>query len=79
MTTCPPSCHKPHGEHSVPFLWPFAVAIELEEAGLKMVSDNLMFLAEAETIAATPPPEWATTNRVLLDLDTMRLRDLGKP
>ncbi len=77
MTTCPPTCHRPRCEHSVPFLWPFAAAIELEEAGLKMVADNLKFVAEAEAIAAPPPPEWATANRVLLDLDTMRLRDFA--
>lgn len=69
------SGHKPRHEHSIPFLWPLAAGIELEEEGLKVVQDNLKFLAEVEEISAPPPPEWATPNRVLLDLDTMRLRD----
>lgn len=64
---------RPSQEHSVPLFWPFAAAIELEEEGLKLFSDNLKFVAEAEKITAPPPPEWATRNRILLDLDTMRL------
>ncbi len=68
---------KPAFEHSVPWFWPFAAAIELEEEGLKMFQDNLKTLAEAEKLAAPPPPTWATDNRLVLDLDTMRLRDFS--
>lgn len=64
-------------EHSVPAFWPLAAAIELEEEGLKMYKDNLRFLVEAEEITIPPPPEWATPNRILMDLDTMRLRDFS--
>ena len=67
--------HHPRHEHSVPLFWPFAAAIELGEEGLKMFQDNLRYVAEAEAISAPPEPEWATTNRIRLDLDTMRLRD----
>jgi poly(3-hydroxyalkanoate) synthetase len=70
-------CHDPRCEHSVPFLWPFAAAIELGEQGLKLFERNLGFLSEARKIAAPPQPEWATANRVLLDMDTMRLRDFS--
>jgi poly(3-hydroxybutyrate) depolymerase len=76
MTTLAPG-RKPRHEHSIPFLWPLAAGIELEEEGLKLVQDNLKFVAEAEEISAPPPPEWATPNRVLLELDTMRLRDFS--
>ncbi|MDE2361099.1 MAG: alpha/beta fold hydrolase [Hyphomicrobiales bacterium] len=72
-------CHSPRCEHSVPFLWPFAAAIELGEEGMKLFQRNLGFLSETQKIAAPPPPEWATANRVLLDMDTMRLRDFGPP
>jgi polyhydroxyalkanoate depolymerase len=68
---------KNRQEHSVPALWPLAAAIELEEEGLKMYQDNLLFLAEAEEITFPPQPEWATRNRILMDLDTMRLRDFS--
>jgi polyhydroxyalkanoate depolymerase len=42
-----------------------------------MYQDNLRFLAEAEEITFPHPPEWATANRILMDLDTMRLRDFS--
>jgi len=70
-------CHKPRCEHSVPFLWPLAAAIELEQKGLEIFTKNMKFLAEAGDIVAPPLPEWATLNRIQLDLDTMRLRDFS--
>jgi poly(3-hydroxybutyrate) depolymerase len=69
--------HIPGREHSVPWFWPFAAAIEMTRIGLKQFQDNLKFVAEAETITAPPPLGWATRNRVLLELDTMRLRDFS--
>jgi poly(3-hydroxybutyrate) depolymerase len=69
---------NPKWEHSVPWFWPYAAAIELGDEGLRIFKDNLKFVAEAEEISAPPPPEWATDNRVVLDLDTMRLRDFSK-
>jgi poly(3-hydroxybutyrate) depolymerase len=69
----------PAREHSVPWFWPFAAAIELEEEGARLFRDNLKFVAEAEEITVPPPPEWATPNRVALDLETMRLRDFSAP
>ena len=68
---------SPKWEHSVPWFWPYATAIELGEEGLQLFKDNLKFVAEAGKISAPPPPEWATDNRVVLDLDTMRLRDFS--
>jgi polyhydroxyalkanoate depolymerase len=67
----------PGQEHSVPWFWPFAAAIELEEEGMRLFRQNLEFLAEAGELAAPPEPAWATPNRVMLDLDSMRLRDFG--
>jgi len=69
--------HRPRQEHSVPWFWPFAAAIELEEAGMKLFQDNVRYAAEMEKLAAPPPPAWATENRVALELDTMRLRDFS--
>jgi len=68
---------KTRQEHSVPWFWPFAAAIELGEEGMKLYQDNLRYLAEAEEITLPPQPEWATANRILMDLDTMRLRDFS--
>ncbi len=75
--------HPPRHEHSVPWFWPMAAAIELGEAGLSMFKENLRYVAEAEEINAPGPSVWATANRVIMDLDTMLLRDFmpagGKP
>jgi poly(3-hydroxybutyrate) depolymerase len=70
---------QPQREHSVPWFWPYAAAIELGEEGLDLFRDNLKFVGEAAEISAPPRPEWATLNHVTLDLDTMRLRDFSKP
>ena len=69
--------HHPATEHSVPWFWPFAAAIELEQDGLRMFQDNVKYAAEAAELAMAPEPEWATHNGVALDLDTMRLRDFS--
>ncbi|MCB1353389.1 MAG: alpha/beta fold hydrolase [Rhodobacteraceae bacterium] len=69
---------QPRTEHSVPFFWPMAAGIELGEAGLDLFRQNLKFLEEAAEITRPPSPEWATPNRILLDLDTMRLRDFSR-
>jgi len=68
---------KPRHEHSVPWFWPFAAGIEMEEEGMKLFQDNLKFVEKAAEATAPPPPAWATANRVLRDLDTMRLRDFS--
>ncbi len=73
------ACRRPVHEHSVPWFWPMAAAIEMEEEGLRLFQDNMRFVAEAARIEAPPPPEWATPNRMILDLDTMRLRDFSAP
>lgn len=69
---------RPKHEHSVPWFWPLAAAIEMEEEGLKLFRDNLKFIAEAEEITVPSPSEWASESRVRLDLDTMRLRDFSR-
>ncbi len=78
MTTLPRVTHHPRQEHSLPWFWPFAAAIELGEEGMTLFQDNLRYVVEAEEIAAPPKPEWATSNHVLMDLDTMRLRDFSR-
>jgi poly(3-hydroxybutyrate) depolymerase len=68
---------KPRQEHSVPWFWPFAAAIELGDEGMRLFEDNLEFLTEAQLMSAPPAPEWATPNRIDLELNTMRLRDFS--
>lgn len=69
---CLPNCHSPRCEHSVPYFWPLTAAMELGEQGLALFERNLRFVSEAHKINAPPPPKWATPNKVVLDLDTMR-------
>lgn len=64
-------------EHSVPWFWPMAAAIEMGETGLKLFQDNMRFITEAQEVELPPPPQWATRNRVVMDLDTMLLRDFS--
>ncbi len=68
---------KPVHEHTVPWFWPMTAAMEFEEEGLQLYLDNMRFIEEAAEIEAPPPPEWATANRVVLELGTMRLRDFS--
>ncbi len=68
---------QPKREHSVPWFWPYAATIEMGMQGLRLLRDNMQFVSEAEEISAPPAPEWATKNRVILDLDTMRVRDFS--
>lgn len=75
--TVAPVVRKNRQEHSVPAFWPLAAAIELGEEGVGLYLDNLRYVAEAEEITFPPPPEWATANRILLELETMRLRDFS--
>ena len=68
---------KAHQEHSVPWFWPLAPAIELGEEGMRLFQRNVEFLVQAHVINAPPLPEWATPNRIALELDTLRLRDFS--
>lgn len=66
-------------ENSVPFFWPFTAAATMIEAGEKLVARNLDFALEAEKIDFGLHPAFASPNRVLLDLHTLRLRDFSVP
>jgi poly(3-hydroxybutyrate) depolymerase len=74
----PHPIRKAHQEHSVPWFWPMTAAIELGEQGMRLFQRNLEFLVEAQVINAPPMPEWATPNRIDLELDTLRLRDFSR-
>ncbi len=65
-------------EVGVPFLWPFAFFIGLEEAEIEVLRDNIKFLKEVDkTQIQRPEPEWTTKNKIILDLHTMNLRDFS--
>ena len=66
-------------EVGVPYLWPFGLAMGLGRAATEVAARNLKFLAEIEkTQVEKEPPEWATRNRVVLELHTLKLRDFSR-
>jgi poly(3-hydroxybutyrate) depolymerase len=69
--------HHPGQEHTVPWFWPLAAAIEMQTTGLDLFRRNLAFASEAVKVTAPPPAQFASENHVVLDLDTMRLRDFA--
>ena len=69
----------PRQEHSIPWFWPLAAGIELGEAGIRLFRDNLEFVAELAKIEYSLEPTWATANRVVRELDTMRVRSFSSP
>ncbi|MGN6421938.1 MAG: alpha/beta fold hydrolase [Asticcacaulis sp.] len=73
------AAHKaaPSFEQSLPFFWPVSAALNLEEDAFRIFGDNLDFLAEAEKLNDPKPPTWATSNKMRLDMDTMRLLDFS--
>ena len=62
----------PRHEHSIPWFWPFAGAVELGEAGLALFAENLKFVAEVAKLEYALEPTWATANRILRELDDVR-------
>jgi len=64
-------------EHSVPLFWPLAVGYAMEEAELELFKKNLKFIVEAEKLDHDLKPRFATPNRVVLELHTLRVREFG--
>lgn len=62
----------------LPFAWPFLMASSMSEATAAMLQWTAGIMAGASDDGdARPAPDWATPNRVTLDLPTMRLRDFS--
>ena len=63
--------------NGLPFFWPVACFIGCET--LEALRSNIKFLKVVdETLIERPEPEWATKNKVRIELDTLRLRDFSK-
>ena len=77
MTNKPHVVHQPRHEHTVPWFWPIAAAIELGQDGMALFRKNLQYVTRLADIDTPPDSMWTTANRILLDLDTMRLRDFS--
>jgi polyhydroxyalkanoate depolymerase len=65
-------------EVGVPFLWPFAFFVDLGQQTIEAARKSLECLREIEkTQFERKEPTWASENRVILDLHTMRVRDFS--
>ena len=64
---------------SEPFMWPMAAAAQMVERGLDLCAKNLAFIAEERKLHHELRPRLANSNRVMLDLRTMLVRDYSAP
>ena len=60
---------------SVPFLWPALAAVSASELAATFIKDFAGATVAADTDRRSQPePRWATRNRIVLELATVRLR-----
>jgi len=61
-----------------PFFWPIGLALAMEKETLEAADKNLRFFQEVvKTDITHPQPEWASPNKIILDLHTFTLRDFS--
>ena len=64
-------------EHSVPLFWPLVAATMFGNEMLADMQRALDYVAAVGLIEHPASPEWASANRIRLDIDTMRLREFS--
>ncbi len=70
-------CNLQNDCNALPFFWPVFCFVGCET--LEALRKNLEFLKVVDkTLIERPEPEWATKNKVRIELDTVRLRDFSK-
>lgn len=70
---------KPLTQNSVPWFWPLQLASHFATHQLEEFNRGLRTIAEATRLEHGLEPEFASPNRIALDLHTMRLRDFSRP
>jgi poly(3-hydroxyalkanoate) synthetase len=63
---------------SFPFLWPLVACATASEAAASLLDDFAHILISNATPRISKQAQWATENRVALDLQCMRLRDFSR-
>lgn len=76
----PPDAVRPSTsqEHSVPLFWPLAAAATLGNQVLSAMQRNLDYVVAVGAIDRPALPEWASPNRIRLDINAMRLREFSE-
>jgi poly(3-hydroxybutyrate) depolymerase len=69
--------HRSRTENTVPLFWPLELGAAIAKEEMDLFSRGLKTLAEAEELEFGLQPKFATSNKMLLDLHTMRLRDFS--
>lgn len=75
MTQPHPTTHKAKTQNSVPWFWPVELMSAIGKEEFDLFRRGVDTVAEAVKLDTALTPTFATPNRVLLDLHTMRLRD----
>jgi poly(3-hydroxybutyrate) depolymerase len=67
--------HKSRTENTVPFFWPLELGAAIADEELDEFRRGLKTISEAEELEFGLEPKFATKNKVLIELHTLRLRD----
>ena len=70
--------HPAKTENTVPFFWPFELGAAIAKGEMNMFTRGLASLVEAEKLEFGLKPAFATANRMVIELHTLRLRDFTK-
>ena len=74
----PTRSQKARTENTVPVFWPLEFAAAVTRADTALFARGLATLAEAEKLEFGLEPKFATENRILFELHTLRLRDFTR-
>jgi poly(3-hydroxyalkanoate) synthetase len=70
-----PETRTPHSENTLPWFWPFEFAAAVSDQEISMFKRGLETITEAEKLEYGLIPQFATPNKIALELHTLRLRD----
>jgi poly(3-hydroxybutyrate) depolymerase len=74
-----PLAHVPaQSENTVPLFWPLELGAAVARGELGLFTQGVRTLAEAEKLEFGLKPEFATPNKIVMELHTMRLRDFSR-
>jgi len=67
--------HQARTENTVPLFWPLELATAVAKEEMTLFTRGLATMAEAEKLDFGLEPRFATANRTVIELHTLRLRD----
>jgi poly(3-hydroxybutyrate) depolymerase len=77
--TVKPLAHVPaQSENTVPLFWPLELGAAIASGEVGLFTQGVKTLAEAEKLEFGLSPEFASPNKIVIELHTMRLRDFSR-